>query len=78
MASKKNSEKSVGDPYDIFSQALSNTFKTYGDNATKIQDALDINTLSPKPSMSLSSTQSMIPNLSSMLTPLPAKETPKV
>jgi hypothetical protein len=33
---KKTESRGVGDPYDIFSQALSNTFKTDGDNASKI------------------------------------------
>lgn len=37
IADKKTTNDSgVGDPYDVFSKALSNTFMTDGDNANKI------------------------------------------
>ena len=53
IAKEKKSDNSLGDPFDIFSSALSNTFKTDGDKATKLNDVLEKDTLSHSPSSPL-------------------------
>lgn len=42
---EKKPDASLGDPFDIFTSALSNTFKTDGDKASKLNDALVKDTL---------------------------------
>jgi len=69
---------SVGDPFDIFTSALSNTFKTDSEKATKLNDVLVKDTLTHAPSSPLELSKSLVPERLSEAHQLVERKSPKM